>query len=208
MNGGVALARKLRGTAPGAAPTGVNHRRYPNAYSAACLQCRDLLLRRARLAARLSRGQDRRARPRPSARSSGSSTESAPARAAATEGQPDAGRPRPASTRATCCAATSSATRRATARRWRGACAATRARTGSARTSPRSRAGAAPPAASCACGWHSPPHRAVLLSPSGRRIGVGKRRGPARHREAAVFTADLPRAAEPRPRRRLAFAVG
>ena len=28
----------------------------------------------------------------------------------------------------------------------------------------------------------SPPHRAVLLSPSGRRIGVGKRRGQARER--------------------------
>ena len=35
----------------GGAPIGVNHRRFPNAYSAARLRCRDLLLRRARVAA-------------------------------------------------------------------------------------------------------------------------------------------------------------
>ena len=37
----------------------------------------------------------------------------------------------------------------------------------------------------------SPPHRAVLLSPSGRRIGVGKRRGKLGSVRRAVFTADL-----------------
>ena len=37
----------------------------------------------------------------------------------------------------------------------------------------------------------SPGHRAVLLSPSGRRIGVGKRRGNLAGARAAVFTADL-----------------
>jgi uncharacterized protein YkwD len=37
----------------------------------------------------------------------------------------------------------------------------------------------------------SPPHRAVLLSPSGRRIGVGKRRGRLGSARRAVFTADL-----------------
>ncbi len=38
---------------------------------------------------------------------------------------------------------------------------------------------------------HSPPHRAVLLSASGRRIGVGKRRGRLGSAHRAVFTADL-----------------
>jgi uncharacterized protein YkwD len=38
---------------------------------------------------------------------------------------------------------------------------------------------------------HSPPHRAVLLSPAGRRIGVGKRRGWLGGSRRAVFTADL-----------------
>ena len=38
---------------------------------------------------------------------------------------------------------------------------------------------------------HSPPHRAVLLSPAGRRIGVGKRRGRLGSARRAVFTADL-----------------
>jgi uncharacterized protein YkwD len=38
---------------------------------------------------------------------------------------------------------------------------------------------------------NSPPHRAVLLSPSGRRIGVGKRRGKLGSAQRAVFTADL-----------------
>ena len=38
---------------------------------------------------------------------------------------------------------------------------------------------------------HSPPHRAVLLSPSGRRIGIGKRRGKLGTARRAVFTADL-----------------
>jgi uncharacterized protein YkwD len=38
---------------------------------------------------------------------------------------------------------------------------------------------------------HSPPHRAVLLSPAGRRIGVGKRRGRLAGSRRAVFTADL-----------------
>ena len=37
----------------------------------------------------------------------------------------------------------------------------------------------------------SPPHRAVLLSPSGRRIGIGKRRGRLGSSPLAVFTADL-----------------
>jgi len=37
----------------------------------------------------------------------------------------------------------------------------------------------------------SPPHRAVLLSPSGGRIGVGKRRGTLGSARRAVFTADL-----------------
>ena len=37
----------------------------------------------------------------------------------------------------------------------------------------------------------SPPHRAVLLSPSGRRIGVGKRAGRLGSAKLAVFTADL-----------------
>jgi uncharacterized protein YkwD len=37
----------------------------------------------------------------------------------------------------------------------------------------------------------SPPHRAVLLSPAGRRIGVGKRRGRLGSARRAVFTADL-----------------
>ena len=37
----------------------------------------------------------------------------------------------------------------------------------------------------------SPPHRAVLLAPSGRRIGVGKRRGRLGSARRAVFTADL-----------------
>jgi uncharacterized protein YkwD len=38
---------------------------------------------------------------------------------------------------------------------------------------------------------HSPPHRAVLLSPSGRRIGIGKRRGRLGSAPLAVITADL-----------------
>ena len=38
---------------------------------------------------------------------------------------------------------------------------------------------------------HSPPHRAVLLSPSGRRIGIGKRRGKLGSTPRAVITADL-----------------
>jgi uncharacterized protein YkwD len=38
---------------------------------------------------------------------------------------------------------------------------------------------------------HSPPHRAVLLSPAGRRIGIGKRRGKLGSARRAVFTADL-----------------
>ena len=37
----------------------------------------------------------------------------------------------------------------------------------------------------------SPGHRAVLLSPSGRRIGVGKRAGMLGSARRAVFTADL-----------------
>jgi uncharacterized protein YkwD len=37
----------------------------------------------------------------------------------------------------------------------------------------------------------SPPHRAILMSPSGRRIGVGKRRGKLGSARRAVFTADL-----------------
>ena len=37
----------------------------------------------------------------------------------------------------------------------------------------------------------SPPHRAVLMSASGRRIGVGKRRGRLGSARRAVFTADL-----------------
>jgi uncharacterized protein YkwD len=37
----------------------------------------------------------------------------------------------------------------------------------------------------------SPSHRAVLLSPSGRRIGVGQRRGRLGRARRAVFTADL-----------------
>jgi uncharacterized protein YkwD len=37
----------------------------------------------------------------------------------------------------------------------------------------------------------SPPHRAVLLSPSGRRIGVGKGWGRLGSSPRAVFTADL-----------------
>jgi uncharacterized protein YkwD len=37
----------------------------------------------------------------------------------------------------------------------------------------------------------SPPHRAVLLSPSGRRIGVGKRLGRLGSARRVVFTADL-----------------
>jgi uncharacterized protein YkwD len=37
----------------------------------------------------------------------------------------------------------------------------------------------------------SPPHRAVLLSPAGSRIGVGKRRGRFGGSRSAVFTADL-----------------
>ncbi len=37
----------------------------------------------------------------------------------------------------------------------------------------------------------SPGHRAVLLSPSGRRIGVGKRKGNLAGATRAVFTADL-----------------
>jgi uncharacterized protein YkwD len=37
----------------------------------------------------------------------------------------------------------------------------------------------------------SPPHRAVLLSPAGRRIGVGKRRGRLGSARRAVITADL-----------------
>ena len=37
----------------------------------------------------------------------------------------------------------------------------------------------------------SPPHRSILLSPSGRRIGVGKRAGRIGAAKRAVFTADL-----------------
>jgi len=37
----------------------------------------------------------------------------------------------------------------------------------------------------------SPPHRAILLSPAGRRIGVGRRRGKLGGARRAVFTADL-----------------
>ncbi len=37
----------------------------------------------------------------------------------------------------------------------------------------------------------SPPHRAVLMSPAGRRIGVGKRRGKLGSARRAVITADL-----------------
>ena len=37
----------------------------------------------------------------------------------------------------------------------------------------------------------SPPHRAILLSPSGGRIGVGKRAGRLGSVKRAVFTADL-----------------
>lgn len=38
---------------------------------------------------------------------------------------------------------------------------------------------------------HSPSHRAILLSPSGRRIGIGKRRGRIGSTSRAVITADL-----------------
>ena len=38
---------------------------------------------------------------------------------------------------------------------------------------------------------NSPPHRAVLLAPAGRRIGVGKRRGKLGSASRAVITADL-----------------
>jgi uncharacterized protein YkwD len=38
---------------------------------------------------------------------------------------------------------------------------------------------------------HSPAHRAILLSPSGRRIGIGKRRGKLGTAQRAVITADL-----------------
>jgi uncharacterized protein YkwD len=38
---------------------------------------------------------------------------------------------------------------------------------------------------------HSPPHRAVLLSRSARRIGVGRGRGRLGSARRAVFTADL-----------------
>jgi uncharacterized protein YkwD len=38
---------------------------------------------------------------------------------------------------------------------------------------------------------NSPPHRAVLLSPAGSRIGVGKRRGTLWSARRAVFTVDL-----------------
>jgi uncharacterized protein YkwD len=38
---------------------------------------------------------------------------------------------------------------------------------------------------------HSPPHRAVLLSASARRIGIGKRRGRLGGAPRSVFTADL-----------------
>jgi uncharacterized protein YkwD len=37
----------------------------------------------------------------------------------------------------------------------------------------------------------SPPHRAVLLSPAGARIGIGKRRGRLGGTTRAIFTADL-----------------
>ena len=37
----------------------------------------------------------------------------------------------------------------------------------------------------------APPHRAVLLSPSGRRIGVGKRLGRLGSARRVVITADL-----------------
>jgi uncharacterized protein YkwD len=37
----------------------------------------------------------------------------------------------------------------------------------------------------------SPPHRAILLSPAGGRIGIGKRRGRLGSSRLAVFTADL-----------------
>ena len=37
----------------------------------------------------------------------------------------------------------------------------------------------------------SPPHRSILLSSSGRRIGVGKRAGRLGATQQAVFTADL-----------------
>ena len=37
----------------------------------------------------------------------------------------------------------------------------------------------------------SPPHRAVLLAPEGRRIGVGRRRGRLGSARRTVFTADL-----------------
>jgi len=38
---------------------------------------------------------------------------------------------------------------------------------------------------------HSPPHRAVLLAPAGRRIGVGRRRGWLGSARRTVFTADF-----------------
>ena len=62
-HGGVVQARVARWGSPRSAPTGVNHRRSPNAYSAARLRCRDLLLRRARVAAGRCPRQERRAGP-------------------------------------------------------------------------------------------------------------------------------------------------
>ena len=199
------LARKLLGQHRGA-PTGAISE-VPNAYSAACLRCRDLLLRRPRVESRGRRRQDRRARRgRAQGHQARQPHPRAPRAAASCAPAADARPRRPATTRATCCAATSSATPRATARRCRAASAATRARTGSARTSPRSRARAARARRVVRMWMASPGHRAVLLSPSGRRIGVGAPRGQAGEREAGGLHR-RPRLAPlgPAPRRRLAL---
>ena len=115
-----------------------------------------------------------------------------PPRAAAPEGEPPARRAPRATTRATCCGPTSSATPRATARRWRPACAATPARDwvgeNIAAVSGRRGTRAARP---CGCGW---PRRRTAPCCC-RRPGAASASASARARlgsaRLAVFTADL-----------------
>ena len=51
--------------------------------------------------------------------------------------------------------------------------------------------GAGMPAAVVTMWMNSPPHRAVLLSPSFRRVGIGRRAGRLRGAPACVVTADF-----------------
>ena len=185
-----ARARDVRWGNRGA-PTGVEPSGVSNAYSAARLRCRFLLLRRACLAPGRRTRQERRAGwDRAQGRQAGQPHPRA-SRAAQAEGSRPLAARRQRPHRRHAPGATSSATlerRHADGdprpplhrdARWVGEnIALTSRRRGVARKVVRM--------------WMaSPPHRAVLLSPSGRRIGVGKRRASSWAARRAVFTADL-----------------